>query len=79
MQTRVVVQDEIRGAKATSGWCLAFQKVRYVFEDGEVEDGYRFIWYRPDGSLQAARGQARIETIVQAAWFVDQAKQRGWK
>jgi hypothetical protein len=42
-------------------WRLCFQWVTYRYEDGSpAQDGYRFIWRRPDGSLQPARGQARI-------------------
>ena len=51
---------------ANSGeWTLYFQKVTYHYDDGSTQDGFRFIWRRPDGSLQAARGQARIETYEQ--------------
>ena len=41
-------------------WTLHFQKVTYYFDNGDTKDGFRFIWRRPDGSLQAARGQALI-------------------
>ena len=37
-------------------WTLCFQKVTYHYDDGSTQDGFRFIWRRPDGSLQAARG-----------------------
>jgi hypothetical protein len=75
-----VIQDEIQQpGHAQHDWRLAFQKVRYVFENGETKDGYRFIWYRPDGTLQAARGQARIESIEQAGWFIQKARERGWQ
>jgi hypothetical protein len=79
MQTRVVIREEIRQPQARDGeWCLAFQKVRYIYSDGSLEDGYRFIWYRPDGSLQAARGQARIPSLAEALWFIQQGVERGW-
>lgn len=79
MQTRVVIREEIRQPDSQNGqWCLAFQKVRYIYADGSLEDGYRFIWYRPDGSLQAARGQARIPSLAVALWFIQQGVDRGW-
>lgn len=79
MQTRVAIRDEIRQQDARNGqWCLSFQKVRYIYSDGSFEDGYRFIWYRPDGSLQAARGQARIPSLPEALWFIQQGVERGW-
>jgi hypothetical protein len=44
-----------------NGWRLCLQWARYQYDDkSEPETGYRFIWRRPDGSLQPARGQARI-------------------
>ena len=59
-------------------WNLCFQKVTYHYDDGSTQDGYRFIWRRPDGSLQAARGQARIETYEQMMGLIEQAKQSGF-
>ena len=44
---------------------LAFQWRRYVDQDdGTSYQGYRFIWYRPDRSLQAARGQIRLPSMT---------------
>lgn len=59
-------------------WNLCFQKVTYHYDDGEVQDGYRFIWRRPDGSLQAARGQARIESYGQMMELIEMAKKEGF-
>ena len=59
-------------------WTLCFQKVTYHYEDGSTQDGFRFIWRRPDGSLQAARGQARIDTYEQMMELIEQAKQSGF-
>lgn len=57
----VEILCEVPKPSETMGdWTLHFQKVVYYFEDGHTEEGFRFIWRRPDGSLQAARGQARI-------------------
>ncbi len=58
-------------------WTLYFQKVTYHYDDGSTQDGFRFIWRRPDGSLQAARGQARIESYEQIMALINQAKERG--
>lgn len=55
-------------------WTLCFQKVTYHYDDGGKQDGFRFIWRRPNGSLQAARGQARIETYEQMMALINQAK-----
>ena len=59
-------------------WTLHFQKVIYHYEDGETEEGFRFIWRRPDGSLQAARGQARIPGRKELSDLIDQAEKEGF-
>ena len=64
---------------AKSGeWTLCFQKETYHYDDGSTQDGFRFIWRRPDGSLQAARGQARIESYEQMMALINQAKEEGF-
>lgn len=59
-------------------WVLCLQWCRYVYDDGSEEKGFRFIWRRPDGTLQAARGQARIPDLNMAAELMERAKQLGW-
>jgi hypothetical protein len=59
-------------------WRLCFQWCRYIYADGRMQEGYRFIWRRPDGSLQAARGQARIPSVKVARELMDRAKEAGW-
>jgi hypothetical protein len=43
-----------------------------------MEEGYRFIWRRPNGSLQAARGGARIPSIEVARQLMKRAEKAGW-
>lgn len=74
---RVQVLNEVDPAPAGS-WRLCFQRVRYVYEDGDMHEGYRFIWRRPNGSLQAARGQARIPSLQVARQLMQQAEKQGW-
>jgi hypothetical protein len=57
---------------------LCFQKCCYFFGDGTRQEGYRFIWRRKDGSLQAARGQALIPSIEAARKLMDKAVAEGW-
>jgi len=62
-------------------WTLWFQWCRYLYDDGEIQHGYRFIWRRPKGeggSLQAARGQARIPSVRVLEELVEKAKNEGW-
>jgi hypothetical protein len=62
-------------------WTLWFQWCRYFYDGGAMEHGYRFIWRRPQsegGSLQAARGQARIPSTAMLEKLVAQARAEGW-
>lgn len=60
-KARITILAEVpRRLQDEDDWTLHFQKVIYHYEDGQSDKGFRFIWRRPDGSLQAARGQARI-------------------
>jgi hypothetical protein len=62
---------------APGDWQLWFQWCRYELDDG-IQYGYRFIWRRPDGALQAARGQARLPGIEAAKALMDKATAEGW-
>jgi len=57
-------------------WQLWFQWCRFELDDTQY--GYRFIWRRPDSSLQAARGQARIPSVEAALALINKAKAEGW-
>ena len=76
--SQVVYHHEVRlGADAQ--WQLCFQWCTYHFDDGSPSaDGYRFIWRRPDGSLQAARGQARIPSASDVFMLMQLAARAGW-
>jgi len=74
----VKILNEVPGEQANSEWQLCFHECRYHYDDGSTEDGYRFIWRRPDGSLQAARGQARIPSAGALFDLLRQAEAAGW-
>lgn len=60
---------------------LWFQWCRYLYDDGRVKYGYRFVWRRPTsegGAQQSPRGQARIPSIEVLERLVRQAKIEGW-
>ena len=76
-----IKQSELRDfekAGTGSGWELCFQRCRYVHDEGDLAEGYRFIWRTPEGKLQPARGQARLPSIALAKRFMDQAIEEGW-
>lgn len=62
-----------------AGWCLCFQYCTYKYDDGNEENGYRFIWRRPDGTLLTARGQARIPSLADIQELTAKAIREGWK
>lgn len=74
----VKIINEVSKSIGNDGWKLCFQWCEYVYEDGGLEKGYRFIWRRPDGSLQAARGQARIPSAGIALELMSKAMNDGW-
>ena len=76
-QGRVVVLNEVRTGKENK-WQLCFQYCRYEYGDNTEENGYRFIWRRPDGTMQAARGQARIPSIADIQFLTGKAISQGW-
>ena len=61
-----------------NGWTLCFQRGTWHLDDGITEEGYRFIYRRPDGTLQAARGQARIPNAAILQRLTEKAKEAGW-
>lgn len=75
-QTRVVVADSVE-KEMGNGWKICFQWCLYKFPDHE-KHGYRFIWKRPNGNLQAARGQARLPDMDIIMELIETAKKQGW-
>lgn len=79
-QGRVVVLNEVRKGEP-GDWQLCFQRCRYEYNDAEgspEQEGYRFIWRRPNGNLQGARGQARIPSIADIMELTAAAVRGGW-
>ncbi|MFC0423410.1 hypothetical protein, partial [Lactiplantibacillus plajomi] len=77
MKANVVIKDEV-AHMYDSKWSLTFQRVIYMYSDGTSESGFRFIWRRPDGHLQAARGQARIPSRSILEELTQAAELKGW-
>ena len=71
--------EEVRDPEGEDGeWRLCFQWAQYHFDDGHKQLGYRFIWRKPNGNLQAARGQARIPDAASMFRLIHAAVQEGW-
>lgn len=77
MSARVQVINEVCEGEEGS-YQLCFQWCRYLYGGGGMQYGYRFIWRREDGSLQPARGQARIPSVEILMRLVQRAKDAGW-
>jgi len=78
MRVQIIEEAKTGDPKHTNNWELCFQWCLYIYDDGTSENGYRFIWRRPNGDLQAARGQARLPSIPQAMQLMNEAIARGW-
>ena len=74
---RVQVLEEVF-TEMEGGWSLCLQWCRYVYDNGTLEQGYRYIWRRPNHSLQAARGQARSPSISVMKDLISRAEAAGW-
>ena len=79
MSCNVVILNETKINKG-DGWSLCFQYCKYVYDEGSIngEYGYRFIWRKPDGTLQPARGQARIPKMTDIMYLTSTAILEGW-
>ena len=75
---RVQVIHQTTRSEQEEGWRLYLQWCRYFYDDGVMQEGYRFIWRRPNGSLQAARGQARIPSLSAVSGLIERANSEGW-
>lgn len=78
-QARVIVLNETKLGNEGE-WNLCFQYCRYEYgdENKTEENGYRFIWRKPDGKLQGARGQARIPSTSDILYLVGVSIKEGW-
>ena len=77
-QARVKVLNEVPKDYGNDSWVLCFQYVRYEYTDDSEQEGYRFIWRRPNGNMQGARGQARIPSVAKMLELVSMAMAEGW-
>lgn len=77
MQGRVTMLNEVFITKPND-WKLCFQYCRYCYGDGNQDEGYRFIWRKPDGTLQGARGQTRIPSIADILLLTSKSIDAGW-
>lgn len=80
-RVQVINETTLDANPPPTDWTLWFQWCRYLYDGGEMEYGYRFIWKRPQsegGSLQAARGQARIPSVAVLEQLAAKARTLGW-
>lgn len=76
---RVQVVNETASVDTyTDGRQLSFQWCRYLYDDGSMDYGYRFIWKDSNGRLQPARGQARIPSMRELTELTERARFEGW-
>jgi len=78
MEAKVKIIKEVPDVIHDGEWHLYFQKCEWCYKNGNTFGGYRFIWRRPDGSLQPARGQARILSKKDILQLIEMAEQAGF-
>jgi len=75
---RVQVVHSVEIDPDDNGYHLCFQDCRYIYDDGEMQEGKRFIWRDPGGNLLPQRGQARIPAIAMMRQLQGLAIREGW-
>ncbi len=85
MMARVKIKNEVRLSEienepfdSESQWDLCLQLGLYIYDDKDEEYGYRFMYRKPGGDLQPARGGARIPSLEVAEKLIQEARNRGW-
>lgn len=76
-KTRVEIHKEV-STNLKNDWNLCFQKCQYLYENSPPQNGFRFIWRKPNGHLQPARGQACIPNKEILFSLLEKAKEQGW-
>ena len=74
---RIQVINEV-SKEGDGGWFLCLHWCTYIYDDGRMERGYRFIWRDEEGKLRAQRGQACIWSLNFAQELIYKAKKEGW-
>ncbi len=74
---RIQVINEV-SKEGDDGWFLCLQWGRYIYDDGRMELGYRFIWRDENGHLRPQRGQACIKSLDIAQELINEARREGW-
>jgi hypothetical protein len=75
----IVLHDAVHPQHPPGAWRLHFQFCRYNYDNGDPsQTGFRYMWERPNGTLQAARGQARIPSKADTDMLWKLAEQAGW-
>ena len=78
MRVQIIKETMTADPEKTHQWELCFQWCLYIYDGGNTENGYRFIWRKPNGNLQPARGQARLPSIQQSMQLMLDAMSQGW-
>jgi len=67
-----VSTDDIGENNLELQWC------RYLYDDGTMEYGYRYIWVSVQGKLLPQRGQARLPSLAVAKLLMKKAEAADW-
>jgi hypothetical protein len=75
--SKVTIIKEVYEAQ-NDGWMLCLQWCRYGAGDGHIKYGYRFIWRRPDNSLQTVRAQSMLPSLGHISRLMEKSENEGW-
>ena len=77
IMVRVQVINEVSKG-GDDRWSLCLQWCRYIYDDGRMKPGFRFIWRDEKRKLRPQRGQACIWSLDIAQELIDKARKEGW-
>lgn len=77
MATTVKVIHEVSKVYS-SGVRLCYQFCKYIHDNGQVEDGYRWMYRNQQGKLLAHRGQARLLNMQVQLELIGKSIAEGW-
>ena len=73
----ITIHDEVKVAYRNNAE-LCFHRVTYRYDSGDSDQGFRFIWRKPDGLFATGHKQAFIPDAATHDQLIGAAKLQGW-
>jgi len=80
--TQIIKETQVENNDfVNKNWKLCLQLVRFIYNDGYKEEGYRFVWINTDYDSQKYRDHKNmlIPSIKMIENLISQAKNEEWE